>query len=145
MELELDSRKWPDPSQKKMSCLLDTHFLLWILAGSKRLRQFPWLEQYRPWDVSPICFLEIQLLSESGRIRLSERDLPKAIAADSRFVIDEPSFVSLVQKSLELSWARDPFDRLLVAHSLVRRKSLCSVDSLMLENHRLIPPELQDR
>ena len=143
MGLGLVPEKRPHSNRPEMTCLLDTHFLLWILVSSRRLRQFPWLERYRPWGVSPVSLLEVQMLSETGRLRLKERDITKALANDLRFVIDEPALAALVQRSLELSWTRDPFDRLLAAHSLVRRIPFCSLDSVMLENHRLILPELR--
>ena len=51
-----------------MTLLLDTHFLIWIVLGSKRLAAFPWIERYLPWGVSPISLLEIQFLAEIGRL-----------------------------------------------------------------------------
>jgi PIN domain nuclease of toxin-antitoxin system len=63
--------------------------------------------------------------------------------ADPRFKLDEVSLVTLTQKSLELSWTRDPFDRLIAAHSLTRRVPLCSVDEVMLQHHKFIVPELR--
>ena len=126
-----------------MTCLLDTHFLIWIIRDTKRLRHFPWLSRYEPWGVSAVSFLEIQLLSESGRIKARNPQFTETILSDERFTVDEVSIVKLIQKSLELSWTRDPFDRLLAAHSLVRRAPLCSVDGVVLENHKLLVPELR--
>lgn len=51
-----------------MNVLLDTHFLLWTVLGAKRLQEYPWLNAYRPWGVSPVSFLEIQFLAEVGRL-----------------------------------------------------------------------------
>jgi hypothetical protein len=62
---------------------------------------------------------------------------------DARFAVDEVPLVALIQKSLQLSWSRDPFDRLIAAHSIARQVPLCSVDSVMLENHKLLVPELR--
>lgn len=125
-----------------MTCLLDTHFLIWVLAKAKRLRQFPWLDDYSPWGVSPISLLEIQILSENGRIKLAA-NLADNVMTDSRFVLDEAPSVTLVRKALDLGWTRDPFDRLIVAHSLVRKLPLCSVDSVIVENHPLIVRHLR--
>ena len=61
---------------------------------------------------------------------------------DPRFELDEVPLVALIQKSLDLGWTRDPFDRLIAAHSLARRVPLCSIDSIMLQNHKLLVPEL---
>ena len=33
-----------------MTCLLDTHFLIWIVSESSRLKPYPWLKHY-PSDV----------------------------------------------------------------------------------------------
>jgi PIN domain nuclease of toxin-antitoxin system len=42
----------------------------------------------------------------------------------------------------DLGWTRDPFDRLLAAHSVARRSPLCSVDRDIRLNHAFLPPEL---
>lgn len=126
-----------------MTCLLDTHFIIWITSNRKRLRSFPWLDRYLPWSVSPISLLEIQLLTECGRIESKTPEFADAILSDSRFTVDEVPLVTLVQKSLELGWARDPFDRLIAAHSLLRRVPLCSVDARVVENHKLLVHELR--
>ena len=126
-----------------MTCLLDTHFLIWITSNSKRLRRFPWLSRYEPWTLSAASFLEIQLLTESGRIASQTPQPADAILSDARFIVDEVPYVTLVLKSLEIGWTRDPFDRLIAAHSLARRVPLCSVDEVVLDNHKSIVSELR--
>ena len=126
-----------------MNVLLDTHFLLWILLGSGRLKQFPWLERYRPWGISPVSFLEIQFLAEIGRLEADQPALTEAVASDPRFIVDEVPLVPLVEKALPLSWTRDPFDRLLAAHSEARRVPLCSTDRRIRAEHRFVVEELR--
>lgn len=126
-----------------MNVLLDTHFLLWAVLGSDRLEEFPWLEAYRPWGISPVSFLEIQFLAEVGRLDVSQPGFSRAVAADPRFVIDEVSLVALVEKALPLSWTRDPFDRLLAAHSEARRVPLASLDRRIRAGHRFLVEELR--
>jgi PIN domain nuclease of toxin-antitoxin system len=126
-----------------MTCLLDTHFVVWIVTNSKRLRNYPWLKEYEPCGVSPVSLLEIQLLSEAGRRHLDNPRFAQTLMSDPRFEIDEAPMVALIQKSLSLGWTRDPFDRLIAAHSQVRRVPLCSIDFLMLQHHKLIVPELR--
>jgi PIN domain nuclease of toxin-antitoxin system len=125
-----------------MTCLLDTHFVIWLITESRRLKQFPWIEEYRPWGVSPTSILEIQFLAEAGKLQVRNPSFAKTLTTDPRFVVDDVSFASLVQKALNIGWTRDPFDRLLASHSLVRRIPLCSVDAVILENHKLLLPEL---
>lgn len=126
-----------------MTCILDTHFVIWITRKSSRLRNYPWLQLYEPWGVSAVSLLEIQLLSEAGRFPLSNPRFMDALMTDSRFEVDEVSVLALIQRALDLNWTRDPFDRLIAAHSRLRRVPLCSVDSVILANHKLLLPELR--
>jgi PIN domain nuclease of toxin-antitoxin system len=126
-----------------MTCLLDTHFIVWIVSESSRLKHYPWLEEYLPWSVSPVSLLEIQLLVEVGRRRIDNPAFMRQVMGDPRFALDDISLATLMQKAFELSWTRDPFDRLIVAHSLARRMPLCSVDERILGYHKNIVPELR--
>lgn len=125
-----------------MKTILDTHFLLWIVTESDRLRSFPWLDRYRPWVVSPVSLLEVQFLSEVGRVEVRNPEFTETLLEDSRFLIDEVPLLSLVRRAMELTWTRDPFDRLLAAHSAVRRLPLCTVDQTMRRFHRWLPEEV---
>jgi len=126
-----------------VTCLLDTHFLIWIIRKSRRLRNYPWLNQYEPWGVSPFSLLEIQLLSEAGRIPVRNPQFEETVMSDTRFEVDEVSLVAVIQKALPFAWTRDPFDRLLAAHSQLRRVPLCTVDSTLLDYHKSIVVELR--
>ncbi len=125
--------------------LLDTHFLLWLLVGSPRLKKYPWLADRRPWAISPVSLLEIQFLHEIGRLEVDHEALTAALATDPRFVIDDLSLSIVIDAALSVEWTRDPFDRLLVAHSLARRLEFCSVDRNVLANHRLVVPPLRPK
>ncbi len=126
-----------------MKVILDTHFLLWLVLGLPRIDEFPWLERYRPWGVSPISLLEISFLAEVGRLEVRQPEFMEAIARDTRFVVDEVGLVALVEKAVALRWTRDPFDRLLAAHSEARRIPLCTVDQRIRAEHRLVVSELR--
>jgi PIN domain nuclease of toxin-antitoxin system len=126
-----------------LKLLLDTHFLLWLVLGSKRLAEFPWLNTYPPWGVSPVSFLEIQFLAEIGRLTVRNPEFTNRVASDNRFVVDDISLVTIVPRALASDWTRDPFDRLLVAHSSARRVPLCTTDRNIRDHHKLIVPELK--
>jgi len=126
-----------------MKLLLDTHFLLWIVLGSSRLEAFPWLDRYRPWGVSPVSLLEMQFLAEVGRLKVTNPELTERISEDPRFVVDEVPTVALIHHALPLGWTRDPFDRLLAAHSSARRTPLATVDGTLQEHHSLLARELR--
>jgi PIN domain nuclease of toxin-antitoxin system len=122
--------------------LLDTHFLLWIVLDVVRLDEFPWLERYRPWGVSPISFLEVQFLAEVGRLEVKQPDFTDAVSRDPRFIVDDVPFDRLIRQALSLGWTRDPFDRLLAAHSTARRVPLCTLDRNVRREHPLLLEEL---
>lgn len=126
-----------------MTVLLDTHFLLWAVLGLPRMDAFPWLERYRPWGVSPVSLLELQFLSEVGRLELRHAEFIEALGRDPRFVIDEVPLMALVAHALPLTWTRDPFDRLLAAHSAARRTPLVTLDRRMRQEHRFVAAELR--
>ena len=125
-----------------VTLLLDTHFLIWLVLGSKRVAEFPWIDRYRPWGVSPVSFLEIQFLAEVGRLSVRNPEFTNAVMNDTRFTVDDIPIMSLVRHALRLDWTRDPFDRLLVANSFARRVAFCTTDRGIRSNHRLIPAEL---
>ena len=117
-----------------MKCLLDTHFLIWTVLGVARLDEFPWLEEYGPWGVSPISLVELQFLAEVGKLELSAAEFLDALLRDGRFVVDEVPLLSIVRHALPLHWTRDPFDRLLVAHARLRGWRLATGDAVLLDH-----------
>ncbi len=126
-----------------MTALLDTHFLIWLVLRSRRLSQFRWLEKYRPWGVSPVSFLEIQYLAEVGRLEVHNPEFTETVLGDRRFIVDEVPFLPLIRQALGLSWTRDPFDRLLAAHSTIRRVPLCTTDQAIRGHHSLLVGEIK--
>jgi PIN domain nuclease of toxin-antitoxin system len=141
--LAVEAGTGPDrsPGSPAVTLLLDTHVLIWLVLGSKRLAEFSWLEHHRPWGVSPVCFLEIQLLAEIGRLSVRNPEFTRAVTEDPRFTVDDIPMLTVIRHGLRLDWTRDPFDRLLVAHSLARRLPLCTADRHIRTHHRLIAAE----
>ena len=132
-----DASTCPTP----VTVLLDTHFLIWLVLGAKRLSDFPWVDRHRPWGVSPVSFLEIQLLSEIGRLSVRNPEFTTAVMEDPRFTVDDIPLLTVMRQALKLTWTPDPFDRMLVAHSLARRIPLCTADRGIRTHHRLIATE----
>jgi len=124
-----------------VTVLLDTHFLIWLVLGLKRPAEFPWLDRHRPWGISPISFLEIEFLAETGRLSVSNPEFTRAVMEDPRFTVDDIPLATLIRHALGLTWTRDPFDRMLVAHSLARRAPLCTIDRSIRRHHRLVAAE----
>ena len=110
--------------------LLDTNALIWLDQGQARSR--PLLRGSRQLYISPATVLELQFLIEAGRIRLREGTLD-SVAADDRWLLDDPPAADWFSQALDLSWTRDPFNRLLVAHARLRGWRLATGDSSLLE------------
>ena len=117
--------------------LLDTHAAIWLVQDHRRARP---LKRYPRIYFSPASMLEIQFLAEVGRVRLREGQSPMALADDGRWRLDELPAEKWFAAACELSWTRDPFDRLLAAHARVRGWKLATADTLLIEH--LAPSEV---
>jgi PIN domain nuclease of toxin-antitoxin system len=110
--------------------LLDTNAVIWLDRGHPRTRALARSRQ--ALHISPATLLELQFLVEAGRIRLKNKDI-QAIAVDDRWTLDDPPAASWFAAALDLSWTRDPFDRLLAAHARLRGWRLATSDGPLLE------------
>jgi PIN domain nuclease of toxin-antitoxin system len=112
--------------------LLDTNALLWLETGHRRAR--PLVKVAGRLHVSPASLLEVQFLTELGRVRLKGVASARALADDDRWELDEPPARAWFDAAHDLPWTRDPFDRLIVAHALARRWRLATADANILEH-----------
>jgi len=105
--------------------LLDTNALIWLEQGHHRAR--PLLEDGRRLYLSPATLLELQFLNELGRIRIDAS--VSSLGDDERWQLDEPAAGAWFGRAADLTWTRDPFDRLIAAHALLRRWRLATGDA----------------
>ena len=110
--------------------LLDTNAIIWLGQGHRRAK--PLITRGTALYISPASLLELQLLNEVGRVRLDAGGL-EAVAHDERWLLDDPPASEWFLRAADLSWTRDPFDRLLVAHARLRGWRLATGDSMVLE------------
>ncbi|OLC58938.1 MAG: hypothetical protein AUG80_14440 [Candidatus Rokubacteria bacterium 13_1_20CM_4_68_9] len=108
-----------------MTLLLDTHFL----TGSLLDR-----------NDSPNSRGSIATARGESRPSLSSKSTC-AVMEDPRFSVDDIPLVTLIRRAVGLEWTRDPFDRMLVAHSTARRLPLCTTDRSIRAHHRLVATE----
>ena len=114
--------------------LLDTHAVIWMAKRHARARV---LSRYPRLHLSPVTLLELQFLSEAGRIRLAGENPVIALVDDPRWRLDEPPAANLFLTACQFAWTRDPFDRLLAAHARLRGWKLATADSTLLDR---LPP-----
>jgi PIN domain nuclease of toxin-antitoxin system len=121
--------------------LLDTNALLWLAHRDRRSR--PLERHVGQLYMSPASLLEIQVLIETGRIRLrSTATTVREFADDERWMLDDPSSADWFERALDVRWTRDPFDRLLVAHAGLRGWRLAITDADLLARVPSGPLEL---
>lgn len=84
--------------------------------------------------VSPIVELELTYLYEVGRVTEPAAAPLAALRRSIDLRISDVSFTALVQAAVELSWTRDPFDRLIAAHAIVAGAPLITADHTILDH-----------
>jgi PIN domain nuclease of toxin-antitoxin system len=112
--------------------LLDTHALIWLEVGHPRAKKLR--RSAVPLAISPASLLEVQFLLEQGRIRLKRSARWSDFTGDSRWTLDEPPAGAWFETARGLAWTRDPFDRVIAAHALLRGFRLATADAVMLEH-----------
>lgn len=108
--------------------LLDTNAVLWLLSGHRRAR--PLSRRRDVLAVSPASVLELQLLTEIGKLSLSGSVAD--LVSDSRLRLDPVDSLEWFEAARAFSWTRDPFDRLIVAHARLRGHHLATGDTVIL-------------
>ena len=131
MDLDLERARTGVQAPQAAVILLDTHALIWLDQGRPRVGAL--LRGGRRLYVSPATLLELQFLEEAGRVRLPKGDA-QAIAVDDRWTLDDPPAASWFVAALDLSWTRDPFDRLLAAHARLRGWRLATADDALIKH-----------
>lgn len=118
-----------------MNLVTDTHALVWHLSGQTRRlslraqRAFAQAENGR-WavHVPVIVLMEIVLLEQRGRLRVSYGDLREQLSIRPGFPI-EPLTPEDVDEARALARLSDPFDCLIVATARRLRLALITRDS----------------
>lgn len=109
--------------------LLDTNALIWWASQHKR--SLPLQKWQGRAFVSPVSLLEVRFLVECGRARLRPN---VSLVEDPRWFVDDPSSRALFDEAEEVSWTRDPFDRLIAAHARLRNWKLATADRVLIEH-----------
>jgi PIN domain nuclease of toxin-antitoxin system len=106
--------------------LLDTNAILWLHRRDRRTRI---LEKRATVYASPASLLELQILVESGRLRLRSGLSVEQLIGEAPWLLDDPPSADWFSRAVEIGWTRDPFDRLLVAHAELRGWRLATGDA----------------
>ena len=109
---------------------LDTHVLVWLYAGRTDL--MPALARSlidgNDLLVSPIVALELQYLYEATKTTEPAAPVMRALAGEIGLQQCSLPFEEVVDRALDETWTRDPFDRIAVAQARLRGVPLLTKD-----------------
>jgi len=117
---------------------LDTHVVLWLYLRkgegiSERARQ--WIEYEPEILISPMALLELDYLHEIGRTTLGSELVFNYLHQRIDLQVCQKSFTDVIRKASQLSWTRDPFDRVITAQAATDGSSLITKDELILHHY----------
>ena len=108
----------------------------WLYEGADRripaaVRDL--IESEEPF-VSPIVELELTYLYEAGRVTEPASAPLATLQKTIGLQVSDISAAALVHAAAELSWTRDPFDRMIAAQAIVADAPLATADRTILAN-----------
>lgn len=109
---------------------LDTHVVAWLYAGETHLlspRARSAIEQ-NTLLISPMVVLELEFLEEIGRLKVGGETIVGNLRARIGLEICDFPFPTIVASARELTWTRDPFDRVIVGHAMATHRPLLTKD-----------------
>ena len=116
---------------------LDTHVVVWLYAGEieKLSEQAKELINDHEVIISPVVRLELQYLFEIQRVTDKANEIVFDLSDRIGLKMCDKSLNTIVSGALDLSWTRDPFDRIIVANAAVNHNILVTKDQNILENY----------
>jgi len=90
----------------------------------------------RAIKISPMVLLELEYLRELGRLNEGSDVLFEGISDLQPSVCDIP-FASVIAKSIQLGWTRDPFDRIIVGTAIAAgNMPLITTDGMVQQHYK---------
>ena len=118
---------------------LDTHVVIWLYLRkgeglSGRAQQ---LIEYEPAIlISPIILLELDYLHEIGRTTLGSAHVFNYLHQRIDLQVCQKYFIDVVREASQLSWTRDPFDRIITAQAAIDRNTLITKDKTIQDHYQ---------
>lgn len=102
-----------------MICYIDTQVVVWLAEANlaKISQKALSLIQIADLRISPMAVLELQYLYEVRRVVVSPPDILVKLNAEIGLNVCDHPFPIIAEIALGETWARDPFDRIIVAHA----------------------------
>jgi PIN domain nuclease of toxin-antitoxin system len=120
-----------------MTCLLDTHAMLWAIMEPEKLSATAKSLVQDPQNrivVSAVNFWEVSLKFGLGKIQLqgvSPEDLPEVCRSTGFYILPLDADTCASYHQLSAPHHRDPFDRILIWTAITQQMTLISKDTSM--------------
>lgn len=119
---------------------LDTHVLVWLYEGN--IEKFsPIARKYLEKSkllACPMSLLELDYLFEIKKITESHQKIVRELENQFDLQIPNDPFADIVKAASLLTWTRDPFDRLIVAHANLYHAPLLTKDRHIGKNAQCV-------
>ncbi len=109
---------------------LDTHVVIWLYTGKVAKlskRAYETLDEGELW-ISPLVRLELQYLFEVKKLSKKPTLLLSLLSKTLGLEESKVEMSEVVKVAEQLSWTRDPFDRLIVAEAMLHDAPLVTAD-----------------
>ena len=118
---------------------LDTHVLVWLYAGllDKFSLELQTKLETNPLFISPMVELELNFLFEINRITVPGVDIVRYFNAHLGLEVSRIDFYQVIEEAQHLTWTRDPFDRLIIAHASIFQAPLVTKDEKLHRHYTL--------
>jgi PIN domain nuclease of toxin-antitoxin system len=117
---------------------LDTHVVAWLYAG--QVERIPAAARKALNEselrISPMVLVELQSLIEIGRFTDPVGQVLEVLGRDLGLKVCDLPFPEVARRALELSWTRDPFDRLIVSQAVLQGTPLVTKDRDIHDHYR---------
>jgi PIN domain nuclease of toxin-antitoxin system len=122
---------------KFIMVFLDTHIMVWLYQRSLELLSERARLEIETNDIfiSPIVKLELEYLYEIERIRDDSQAIIDYLKNKIALKTDDSNFLEIINIAVNEKWTRDPFDRLIVAHSKYKDAYLITKDERVKTNY----------
>lgn len=116
---------------------IDTHIAVWLYTGQVEKLSDRAQESLNENEiyVSAVVRLELQYLKEIERITANANEIVLDLSNRIGLKICDKSFNSIINRSMDLIWTRDPFDRIIVANAALNNVPLLTKDRKILDHY----------
>ena len=109
---------------------LDTHVVVWLYQKDtgRFSPETQALINKEDLRISPMVELELEFLFEIDRITVNAATILDYLEERTGLKLSDKSFSRTIQKSIDVKWTRDPFDRIIVTQAMLEDSILVTKD-----------------